>query len=254
LPTPDDVCRVAADRIADCARQAIAARGRFCLVLAGGSTPRRLYQLLARPPYRTRIDWSRIEFFWGDERPIPPEHADSNYGLAYGELLSTVPVATARIHRMPAEDPDLALAADRYERELAGVFAAQPGGEPPVLDLVLLGMGADGHTASLFPHTAALRETRRWIVANNVPQIQSRRMTMTHVLLNRARHIVFLVSGAAKSEALAAVLEGSARPEQRPARLIEPIDGQLTWLVDREAIGQLQQKIEQRPWQSANEQ
>src|SRR5262249_5021609 len=162
---------------------ATAARGRFTVALAGGSTPRRLYQMLAEAPIRDQVDWSRVEVFWGDERAVPPDHADSNFRMASAALLSKVAIPPANLHRMQAERPDLDAAAREYQGEIARVFSVPPDGEPPCLDLVLLGMGPDGHTASLFPHTEALKEARRWVVPNYVPKMAAFRMTQTGPIL-----------------------------------------------------------------------
>src|SRR5262249_28579463 len=148
---------------------AVAGHGRFLVALAGGSTPRRLYQLLAEPPFREQVDWSRIEFFWGDERRVPPDHPDSNFRLAKDTLLDKLQIPMGQVHRLQADREDLAAAAHDSQAEIARVFGIDPTDPPPSFDLILLGMGADGHTASLFPHTSALRESKRWVVANHVP-------------------------------------------------------------------------------------
>ncbi len=234
--------RAAAQLFLEIAQQAVARRSRFTLALAGGSTPKRLYELLASAPLRDQVPWDKVEFFWSDERPVPADHAESNFALAYETLLRNIPVAPAQIHRMPAEREDLEdleQAAGDYQRELARTFAVQADGEPPMLDLVLLGLGSDGHTASLFPGTTALAERRRWVVANYVPQLQSMRLTLTPPILNHTEHVLFMVSGAAKAQALAAVLEGSRDPLRLPAQLIAPVSGNVQWLVDTAAAGGL---------------
>ena len=230
------MCRDAADEFVRCVAAAVATRGRFSVALSGGSTPKRLYELLAERPFRDEIDWTRLEIFWGDERAVPPDHADSNYGMTRRALLSRVPLPEERVHRLRGEAPDLDAAAREYEAEIARVLDASPEGEPPRLDLVLLGLGPDAHTASLFPNTAALRESRRWVVANDVEKLDTRRLTMTSLLLNRARRVLFLVAGRDKMEALAAVLEGEFDPERRPAQLIRPEAGELVWLADEAAL------------------
>ncbi len=233
------VSRAAAEEVVACARGALLARGRFTLVLSGGSTPRRLYELLAEPPFREQVDWGRVEVFWGDERCVPPDHSDSNYRTAHAALLAKVPVSPARVHRIQAERDDRVAAALAYEAEIARAFAVAPTGEPPVFDLVLLGLGPDGHTASLFPHTEAVRERWRWVVANHVPKLASDRLTLTSVILNRAANVIFLVAGDDKSVALAEVLEGRTDPEQLPAQLIRPIAGRIVWFIDRAAASRL---------------
>jgi 6-phosphogluconolactonase len=221
-----------------CAREAVAARGRFTLALSGGSTPKRLYQLLATEPFRSQVNWGHIEIFWGDERCVSPDHSDSNYRMAREAMLAHLPIPTEHVHRIEAERSDRDAAARDYEATLARVFGISPGAAPPALDLVLLGMGPDGHTASLFPHTHALDETKRWVVANPVPQLNTERLTLTRPVLNRAREVLFIVAGADKAERLVEVLTGPADPKRLPAQSIQP-DGQLVWFVDRAAAARL---------------
>jgi 6-phosphogluconolactonase len=228
----------AADLFAETASAAVAAHGRFCVALSGGATPQALYQLLAAPPHRDRIDWPRTFVFWGDERCVPPDHPDSNYGMTRAALLAHVPVPQAQVFRMEGEAADTAAAAARYEQNLRQVFALAPG-EWPRLDLVLLGLGRDGHTASLFPHTAALGVTDRLVVANRVDTLDVTRITLTAPTINHAARVVFLVAGPDKAEPLAAVLDGPRRPDDLPAQLIAPVDGELLWLVDRAAAARL---------------
>jgi ribulose-phosphate 3-epimerase len=235
LASGDDVAATAAEIFIEQAARAIADRGVFRVALAGGSTPRKMFERLAQSPLRDRVDWGRIDFFWGDERCVPPDHADSNHRMAMEALLSKVPVSPDRIHRLPGERTDRDAAAREFETRLAQVTGAIPGGPPPRLDLVLLGMGADGHTASLFPGTAALKETRRWVVSNEVPQLKTHRLTFTASLINRAARVVFCVTGAEKAEPLRGVLEGPKQPEVLPSQLIRPATGELVWLVDRPA-------------------
>lgn len=247
MPTPairqvgdaEQLSRAAADECIQLARTAIDRYGRCTLVLSGGSTPRRLYELLAAPPQRDQIDWTRVELFWGDERTVPPDHKDSNFRMVNEALLQPLSIPAARIHRMPAERADRDRAAADYREEIARVFDLPAGGAPPTFDLVLLGLGPDGHTASLFPHTAALKEARRWVVPNHVPQLGTDRLTMTPVILNRATCIMFLVAGADKAAALAEVLEGPTDTERLPAQLIRPETGRLVWLIDGAAAARL---------------
>ncbi len=218
------------------------ARGRrFCVALAGGSTPRRLYQLLADAPYRAQVDWTQVEFFFGDEGAVPPDHADSNFHMATDALLAQLDLPVRQIHRMAGERDDLDAAAAEYANEIGKVV----GGTPPAFDLVLLGMGRDGHTASLFPGTAALSERRRWVVPNLVPQLDTRRLTLTVPILNHAACLLFLVAGAEKREALAAVLEGPRDPERFPSQLVRPERGELLWLVDRAAAAGLSEAMKE---------
>jgi 6-phosphogluconolactonase len=233
LPDAEAVCRAAAEEFVRLAR------GRFTVALSGGSTPRRLYQLLAEAPFRDQVDWPHIEVFWGDERAVPPAHKDSNFGMAQAALLSKVPIPAAHIHRMEAERPDRDVAARNYQQEIAHVFGVVAEGEPPAFDLVLLGMGPDGHTASLFPYTAALKESQRWVVANHVPKLNTDRLTLTAPIINRAANVLFLVAGADKAAVLAEVLEGPADPERLPSQLIRPGAGRLLWLLDEAAASRL---------------
>lgn len=239
LDSPEALAGEAAARLAAAAQEAVARSGRFTVALAGGSTPKRLYELLAADPHGPRLPWQETHVFWGDERAVPPEHPDSNFGMARAALLARVPVPAGQIHRMEAERPDRDAAARDYESVIAKTFAAAAGSEPPAFDLVLLGMGADGHTASLFPHTEALREARRWVVRNPVPKLQADRLTLTAPILNRARLILFLVAGADKAPALQEVLQGPRDPDRLPAQSIRPTAGHLVWLVDRAAAARL---------------
>jgi 6-phosphogluconolactonase len=229
----------AAREFVRCVREAIAARDQFTVALSGGSTPKRLYQLLAGEAFRNQVDWGRVEIFWGDERCVPPDDPQSNYRMAREAMLAHLPIPAEHIHRMEAERPDRDAAARAYQDTIARVFYGKPTGpEPPALDLVLLGMGPDGHTASLFPHTDALRETMRWVVPNHVPQLNTDRLTLTRPILNRAREVLFLVAGADKAERLVEVLTGPADPMRLPSQSIQPA-GQLLWFVDRAAAERL---------------
>jgi 6-phosphogluconolactonase len=205
----------------------------FTVALSGGSTPKTLYSLLADEPWRSELPWPRMHFFWSDERHVPPNHPDSNYGMADKALLSKVPVPPENIHRIRGEESDPATAAAAYEQELQNSFHLNPG-ELPKFDLVLLGLGTDGHTASLFPDTAALHERDRLVVANWVEKLNAWRLTLTLPVLNNAANVIFLVSGREKAEILTAVLTGD-RSEQFPAQLVRPIAGRLLWFVDSEA-------------------
>jgi 6-phosphogluconolactonase len=240
---PTALAQEAAKQILTIAEEAVTRRGSFSVVLAGGSTPRRLYSLLAAEPYCTHVPWSNTHLFWGDERAVPPEHPDSNFGMAKVALLRHVPIPANRVHRMPAERADLDAAAAEYENEIARTFAVRPSDEPPAFDLVLLGLGTDGHTASLFPHTPAIRETRQWVVSHYVSQLKASRLTLTAPILNRAATILFLVSGIEKATALQAIFEGPSDPERLPAQLIRPVTGRLVWLTDRAAAGRLSDRI-----------
>jgi 6-phosphogluconolactonase len=233
------LAHAAAEAVVDAASRAVAARGRFTVALAGGSTPRRLYQLLADPkaPFRGRVPWDRVHVFFGDERHVPPDHPDSNGRLAREALLDHVQVAS--VHRMRGEEPDAGAAAAAYETELARFFATPADGPPPRLDLVLLGLGPDGHTASLFPGSAALHERRRWAVAPFVERLRAHRITLTLPVIDRAREVLFLVSGSDKAEALAQVLAPSGGAEPPPAARVNPAAGPPRWIVDRAAAARL---------------
>ncbi|HEX9879247.1 MAG TPA: 6-phosphogluconolactonase [Candidatus Binatia bacterium] len=234
-PDADCLSRAAAEAIARIAREAVTRLGKFTIALSGGSTPRRLYELLSEPPLCQEIAWDRVEFFWGDERAVPPHHPDSNFHLADLALLHKLHCPRERIHRMRAEDPDLARAARAYEDEIARVLGAAPKGRPPALDLILLGLGHDGHTASLFPFTEALNENRRWVMCNHIPQLNTNRLTLTAPILNRGKEILILVSGKDKAEALGSVLNGPRDSARFPAQLIRPETGRLIWMVDEAA-------------------
>lgn len=238
----ESLSEAAAHEFVRCACEAIAARGRVTVALSGGSTPRRLYQLLAKEPFRDLVDWRRVELFWGDERCVLPDHPDSNYRMAREAMLDRLPILAEHIHRIEAERADRDAAARDYEAVIARVFGIAAGAEPPTFDLILLGLGPDGHTASLFPHTQALEETKRWVVANPVPQLNTNRLTLTRPILNRAREVQFLVAGGDKAERLAEVLAGPADSKRLPSQSIQP-DGQLVWLVDRAAATRLPSSV-----------
>jgi 6-phosphogluconolactonase len=236
LSDENALMEAAAARITDLCRHAIASRGRFAWALSGGSTPRKLYALLATARFVSRIDWTRVHFFWGDERCVAADHAESNYRMVRETLFDVIKPDPERVHRMLGEqDPERA--ASCYEEMLRGFFDTELA---PSFDLILLGMGADGHTASLFPGTAALYEKRRWVVVNRVTANAPPRLTLTPVMINAADNALFLVSGANKASCLKRVLQGPADGEALPARLIRPARGQLQWMVDADAASQLE--------------
>ena len=212
----------------------IADHGRFSVALAGGSTPEPLYSALAQPENRGRIDWQNVHLFWGDERHVPPNDPQSNFRLVKENLLDAVPIPGENVHRVKAE-MDVRLAAFAYEEELRQFFP----GDWPRFDLVLLGMGEDGHTASLFPHSAALNEESRWFVANYAPEKETWRLTLTLNAINAARMVVVLVQGGSKAARLKAVFLDEKDPWNMPIQAINPQDGKLIWLLDREAGSQL---------------
>jgi 6-phosphogluconolactonase len=225
--TPEALAEAAARAFVDRAAESIAERGRFAVALAGGSTPKATYGVLARD-HAEDVDWPNVHVFFGDERTVPPDHEDSNYRMAREALLDRVPVGS--VHRMRGELPPDEAAAS-YETYLKQFF----GGEA-VLDLVMLGIGGDGHTASLFPGTPALEVTDRLVVANPVPKLDTTRLTLTAPVLSAARAVNFLVAGEGKAEALREILEGDADPHRYPAKLVRPPGGP-TWFVDRAARG-----------------
>jgi 6-phosphogluconolactonase len=237
LSTPQELFSAAAEEVVRAANEAVAARGRFTIALSGGSTPKSLFNLLATNA-RNSLPWDRMFFFWGDERHVPPTDPDSNYRMADEAMLSKIPVAAGNVFRIAAENPDAAAAAEAYEQTLRKFFALEPA-QFPRFDLMLLGMGPDGHTASLFPGTAALQETSRLVVANWVDKLKASRLSLTLPVLNAAACVVFLVSGTDKAPALHAVLEGDAPGDQYPSKLIRPVDGKLIWIIDRAAASQL---------------
>lgn len=236
LTTPQELFAAAAEEVVRAAKEAVADRGRFTLVLSGGSTPKSLYNLLATNA-RTVLPWDRMFFFWGDERHVPPNHPDSNYRMVDEAMLSKVPVPAGNIFRVPAENPDAAAAADVYEQTLRKFFQLEPG-KFPSFDLILLGLGPDGHTASLFPGSPGLQEKSRLVIANWVEKFKSSRITFTFPVLNAANCVAFLVSGSDKAAALHGVLKSEAPGEQYPAKLVRPTNGKLIWFVDRAAASE----------------
>lgn len=229
FPDLDALSHAAAGELVALARDSIAARGAGHIALSGGSTPRRLFQIVRE----LRMPWPQIELWFGDERTVPPEHADSNFRLANETLIA--PLGLSRVHRIHGED-DPAAAAAAYERELVAAL-----GTPPVLDIALQGMGPDGHTASLFPGSPALDDTTRWVVANRVDSPLANgpttRITLTARAINAARHVRFLVAGADKASALAGVLDGERDPHRYPAQLVGGTD--VVWYVDDAAAARL---------------
>lgn len=237
LTTPQDLFQAAGEEVLRAAIHAVAERGRFTIALSGGSTPRSLYTLIAANASAT-LPWDRMFFFFGDERHVPPDDPDSNYRMVKESLLSTAPIPPSNVFRIPAENPDADAAAEIYEQTLRKFFALAPD-EFPRFDLILLGIGPDGHTASLFPETAALQEKSRLVVANWVEKLNTSRITLTLPVLNHARLVAFLVSGIDKAPALHEVLEGKAPAEKYPSKLVQPSDGKLIWFVDKAAASEL---------------
>jgi len=240
LPDAGTLARAVADLVAARSADAIGARGRFTLALAGGETPRSAYTLLADGTYTGSVDWTRVDLLWGDERCVPPDHPRSNYRMARLALLTRVPVPPQQVHRIRGEDEPHAAAA-AYETLLRDLLGSSGANGPPERgpDLVLLGIGPDGHTASLFPGLRAVRERVRWVVAERGGPGALWRVTLTPVVLNAAREVAFIVSGAGKAGALREVLEGPLAPDRLPAQAVRPASGRVTWLVDSAAAAAL---------------
>jgi 6-phosphogluconolactonase len=247
MPTPTDLrvfadldalSRGAAEEFIALAGRACGERGRFAVALSGGSTPKKLYEMLSAEPLRGRVEWEKVHFFFTDERHVPPDHPDNNYRMAYRALLSKLPAPPGNANRMATELEDAAEVADHAEASLRDFFHLAPG-QIPRFDLMLLGLGADGHTASLFPGSPVLRETGRLVAAVRVEALQANRLTLTLPVINNAAEVLFLVSGTAKARALRDVLEGPPDPERLPAQSVRPSDGRLVYFVDGQAAALL---------------
>jgi 6-phosphogluconolactonase len=233
-PDPESLSRAAAEMFAQKAAQAMQAQGRFSVGLSGGHTPKRAYEMLAQPPLRDQTPWAQTHIFWGDERCVPADDPRSNERMARLALLDHVPVPLAQIHPMRCTQAP-GIAARQYEALLRSYFSSQP----PRFDLILLGLGENGHTASLFPDTPALDEQKRWVADVYVAEQELDRITLTASLINQAATVAFLVTGAAKAEVLRQVLKGPWNPHHLPAQLIRPAKGELRWLVDEAASQKL---------------
>jgi 6-phosphogluconolactonase len=242
FPSGTALAAAAAECFVEAASAAIASTETFSVALSGGSTPHALFTLLATPAYARRVEWSRVHVFWGDERCVPPDDEASNYRMARETLIDHVALRPENVHRIRGEDPPAA-AAERYERELRAAFAT-PTGMPRLapgarFDLVLLGLGTNGHTASLFPHLQAVRERTTWAMAENIELLQMWRITLTPPILNAAGEIMFLVSGREKAAVLRRVIYGARSTDDLPAQVIAPADGRLRWFVDAAAASEL---------------
>lgn len=233
----EELAQAAAAEFIQRASAAIQARRIFTVALAGGSTPKSVYTLLATK--REQVLWDQVHFFWGDERHVPPEHPDSNYRMVYERLLLQVPVPPENVHRIKTENSDAGQVAVEYEQELRQFFQLT-GNKLPRFDLVLLGMGADGHTASLFPGTSIIHEQKRLVAAPWVEKFNTYRITLTPKVLNNAACVIFFVTGSEKAQTLHAVLEGDYQPDRFPAQTIRPTQGTVLWMVDRVAARLLQ--------------
>jgi 6-phosphogluconolactonase len=238
-----EIASYASKEVARIAVEAVSARGTFSMALAGGSTPKMLYVLLAEhPSLHNSLPWDKMQVFFGDERHVGPGHADSNFQMASDAMLSKVPLRPQQVHRIKGEYPDTAQATAEYEDEIRHQFNLRAG-EFPRFDLILLGMGSEGHTLSLFPGTKALHETQRIVTRNWVGKLYTERVTLTAPAANAAANVMFMVTGSDKACALKAVLEGPHEPEQLPAQLIQPVNGTLSWLVDEAAGAMLSKNV-----------
>jgi 6-phosphogluconolactonase len=233
----EELNRRTAEQFVKLATKSVAATGRFTVALSGGSTPRAFYSLLASQTFQPLVPWSKVYFFWGDERCVAPDHPESNYGMARVMMLEKVPVPKENVYRVPTEKGNAQRIAAEYERILRTFFGFNEG-QQPRFDLILLGMGEDGHTASLFPGTAALKETGT-VTSNDIQKLGTHRVTLTIPAINQAAHVVFLVSGSSKSSVLKEVLEGQDQPTRLPSQSIQPVEGKLLFLVDRAAASEL---------------
>lgn len=234
----DELSRVAAEKFVFHANTMAQRKGFFTAALSGGSTPKGLYMRLASDPYRGQVPWPKVHLFWGDERCVPPDHPDSNYHTACELLLKKVTIPEENIHRIHAEQEDRNRAAAEYEQMLRIFF--QPGAKGyPCFDLIFLGMGEDGHTASLFPGASVLEETRRLVVASYREKHGEYRLTLTVPVINHAANVIFLISGESKATVLRKVLEGKRHPQCLPSQLVQPANGCLLFIVDRLAAREL---------------
>lgn len=216
---------------------AVSARGQATVALSGGSTPKKFFSYLAEPYYRERIPWTKVHFFWGDERCVPPDHADSNYKMAMDALLKKVQVPSVNIHRMPGEMEDPREAAKSYDRSMRLFFKTDR--SVPKFDLVLLGLGEDGHTASLFPKTVALTEREKLVVGHHVESVHANRLTVTFPVINSARRVVFLCAGDSKSAIIKEIFRTDLAVDRFPAQRVNPVEGELIWILDSQSAARL---------------
>jgi len=241
----EELSRAAAVRFTGLARERAQQGKVFSAALSGGSTPRTFLEMLANPEFSQRIQWESVHLFQVDERCVPPDHLQSNYRMINGRLLRLVPAAADNFHRMQAELEDRDAASAQYELQIRETLAPAEG-HLPSFDLIFLGLGSDGHTASLFPGTAALAESSKWVCPNYVEKLQMHRLTLTYPVLNAAREVIFLVAGSGKAEVLCRVLEGGRDPKHFPAQGIQPAEGSVTWYLDREAASLLRKSHRHR--------
>jgi 6-phosphogluconolactonase len=232
FPNIEELNNFAAEKFVEIANEAInSERDSFAVALAGGSTPKSLYQLLAGEKFKDKIDWSKVFFFFGDERKVLPDDAESNFRMANENLFKPLDIEPEKIFRWQTESGEAEIIAENYEQTIKDFFCLAENNLPR-FDLILLGMGADGHTASLFPFTEALHENEKFAVANTVEKLQTTRLTLTFPTINNAENIIFLVAGEEKAETLKAVLEGEFEPDKFPSQNVRPNDGNLFWLLD----------------------
>jgi 6-phosphogluconolactonase len=226
----------AAEYVVRIANESIALHGHFTIALTGGTTPKEMYSLLGSEPFRRQIDWRLVHIFWEDERCVPHNSPESNSYLAQEVLLNKISIPGSQIHRMPADQPDREAASQAYTLEMQHTFGTNG---IPSFDLIHLGMGPEGHTASLFPHQASLHEKQRLVMPVSVPKPPPDRLTFTPPLLNAAKNVLFLVTGSDKADALQAVLEGEYQPEEYPAQIVRPTNGEVVWMLDKAAAKNL---------------
>jgi 6-phosphogluconolactonase len=239
LADANAIAQTAAAEFLQAAKEAVREKGSFCVALSGGSTPKALYGLLMNNPVlQAMVPWSKTQFFFGDERHVPADDAESNFRMATEAMLAKAPIDPKQVHRIKGEKRNAAQAAEEYEEDLRTSFKLAEG-QLPRFDVVLLGMGPEGHTASLFPGTKALKEENRLVVSNWVGKLYTDRITLTPPVLNNAARVIFMVHGEEKAPALKAVLEGPYEPDQLPAQIIKPKEGKVLWLVDPSAAAML---------------
>lgn len=221
----------AAEKFVEIAKDSIAERGQFTVALSGGSTPKKLFALLTQEPFRSKIEWKKVFFFFGDERNVPIDSEESNFRMANEALFSKVEIPKENIHRFLTEKGEPKIVAEEMEREIREVFELKES-EFPRFDLIFLGIGNDGHTASLFPETEGLKEDKRIVIENYVPKFETFRLTFTFSTINNARNVIFLISGKEKAETLREVLYGEFQPEKLPSQAVKPVNGNLLFLTD----------------------
>lgn len=234
FPNFEELNFFAAENFVEIANKAIEKNGQFTVALAGGSTPKSLYQMLSSDNFKDQIDWKRVFFFFGDERNVPPDDAESNYRMANENLFAPLQISDENIFRWQTESNDPKKIAEDYEVSVA-VFFALSEDELPRFDLILLGMGEDGHTASLFPFTKALKESKKNVAVNWVEKLNTNRLTFTYPTINNASNVIFLIGSESKAEVLKEILEGEYQPEKYPAQAVKLNDGDLFWLIERQA-------------------